>query len=59
MNLFNYIREAKGEVKHVTWPTKKQTSAYTILVIIISVAIALYLGLFDHIFTSIINKFFI
>ncbi len=47
-------------MKKVTWPTKKETTNYTILVIAISIGVALFLGLLDYIFTTgfqlIINK---
>ncbi len=47
-------------MKKVTWPTKKETKNYTILVIGISLAIAAFLGALDYIFTIglelIINK---
>jgi len=59
MNIFDYFRETKGEMKHVSWPTKKQVTAYTVSVVIISIFAALYLGLFDYIFTEIVNRFFI
>lgn len=52
MGLINYIRETKGEMKHVSWPTKSQAIAYTILVIVISLSISAYLGLFDWIFAK-------
>ncbi len=50
--LTNYIVESIAEMKKVTWPTKKETYNYTILVIGISVAIALFLGLLDFLFTE-------
>jgi len=50
--LINYIRDTKAEMKHVSWPTKKQTIAYTILVIVLSIALSVYLGIFDFIFTE-------
>lgn len=59
MKLFDYIRDTKGEMKHVSWPTKAQATGYTILIIIISVIVAAYLGVFDYIFTNIIDRFFI
>jgi len=59
MKLFDYIRDTKGEMKHVSWPTKTQATAYAILVIVISVFVALYLGLFDYIFTQIVDRLFI
>lgn len=37
-------------MKHVSWPTKSQTTTYTVLVIVLSLFIAFYLGLFDWIF---------
>lgn len=58
--LTNYIRESIAEMKKVTWPTKKETYNYTLLVIGISIGIALFLGILDYIFTTgfqfIINK---
>lgn len=52
MSLLQYIKDTKGELRYVAWPTRLQTIVYTILVILISVFIALYLGLFDFIFTT-------
>jgi len=48
--LTNYVKESVEEMKKVTWPTKKETSNYTLLVIGISIAVALFLGLLDYIF---------
>jgi preprotein translocase subunit SecE len=59
MNIFDYIKDTRGEMKHVSWPTRKQIVSYTILIIVVSIAIAAYLGLFDHIFTGIVNRFFL
>ena|SRR3989344_8486965 len=52
MGFLQYIKDTKGELQYVAWPTRLQTIVYTILVILISVFIALYLGLFDFIFTT-------
>ena len=57
--LIQYIRDTRGELKHVSWPTTKQTIIFTILVIAISLVIAALLGLFDFVFTGLLNKFFI
>jgi preprotein translocase subunit SecE len=50
--LINYIRDTRGEMKHVSWPTRTQTVVYTALVILVSIALAFYLGLFDFLFTE-------
>lgn len=45
-----YIKEIKGELKHVVWPGKMQTIHYTIIVVVFSVVVAYFLGLFDLLF---------
>jgi preprotein translocase subunit SecE len=47
----NYIKASIEELKKVTWPTKKETYLYTVLVIVISLVVAAYLGGLDYIFT--------
>lgn len=53
----NYVKDTKGELKHVSWPTRQQTIIFTIIVILISLFVATYLGLFDFIFTKILEKY--
>lgn len=48
----NYIQESIAEMKKVTWPTKKETYNYTILVVGISLGVAIFLGILDYIFTQ-------
>jgi preprotein translocase subunit SecE len=55
--LFNYLRDTRAELKHVSWPTQKQTVMYTALVITISIVTALYLGFFDFAFTRGLDRF--
>ncbi|MFA5000317.1 MAG: preprotein translocase subunit SecE [Patescibacteria group bacterium] len=50
--LTNYVKESVAEMKKVTWPTKKETYNYTLLVIGISIGTALFLGALDFIFTT-------
>ncbi len=45
-----YFQESLEEMKKVTWPTKKETYNYTILVIVISLAVAAFLGILDYAF---------
>lgn len=46
--LFRYLRESKEELEKVTWPTQKQTVRYSALIIITSLALALYFGVIDY-----------
>jgi preprotein translocase subunit SecE len=49
--LTQYIKESIAELKKVTWPTKRETTNYTVLVIGISLALAAFIGLADYILT--------
>lgn len=42
-----FFREVKVELKKVTWPTKKQTTGTTVVVIVFVFVVAAFLGLFD------------
>ena len=47
--LIQYIKDSKEELKHVTWPTKKEVRRHTILVIAVSLGVAAFLGIIDYI----------
>ena len=42
-----FLREVKVELKKVTWPTRKQTVGSTVVVIILVMVIAFFLGAVD------------
>jgi preprotein translocase subunit SecE len=46
-----YLNETKGELKHVTWPTRNQAILFTVIVVVFSIVVAFFLGAFDYIFT--------
>jgi len=54
-----FLREVKHELSKVSWPTKNQTIQYTIVVVAISLATAVFLGLLDFMFEWTLNKFII
>ncbi|MCG2755295.1 MAG: preprotein translocase subunit SecE [Desulfobacteraceae bacterium] len=47
LKALQFLREVKVELKKVTWPTRKQTIGSTIVVIILVMIIALFLGAVD------------
>ncbi|MDP2789357.1 MAG: preprotein translocase subunit SecE [bacterium] len=51
-----YLKETKTELKHVIWPKRSQTIFYTIIVVVLSVVIAYFLGIFDFIFSRGLEK---
>ena len=56
--LGEYLNETKGELKHVTWPSKNQAILFTIIVVVFSLVVAFFLGAFDFLFTMMVKMFF-
>lgn len=48
--LRRFITEAWSELKKVTWPTPAQTRNLTVLVFAVSLAVGVYVFVFDRIF---------
>ena len=52
-----FLKEARIELKKVTWPTRHDTVRYTLAVILLSLAVAAFLGALDVGFTFLLNTF--
>lgn len=57
MMFIDYLRDTKAEMRHVTWPTRKQAVSYTLIVLSISIGTGLFLGLLDFLFAKVIARF--
>ncbi|MEK7174986.1 MAG: preprotein translocase subunit SecE [Patescibacteria group bacterium] len=55
--LTTYLKEVRVELNKVNWPTREETTRYTVLVIVMSLAVAAFLGGLDYIFSWLLNKF--
>lgn len=59
--LIKYIHATIAELRQVSWPTRREAISYTVLVIVISAIVALYVGALDYLFSqgvnSLINRF--
>ena len=55
MSFIQYIKDTAVEMKHVSWPTQKQTTIFTSLVIALSIITAMYLGIFDYVFSKLLE----
>lgn len=54
--MIQYLKEVRAEMRHVAWPTRRQTIVYSVVVVGISLATAVYLGLLDYVFSQIIFR---
>ena len=55
--IITFLKEVNLEMKKVNWPTRKQTIKYTLIIISVMVAVAIYLGGLDFIYTTLLNRF--
>ncbi len=55
--LINYFKDTRAELAYVTWPSRREAIGITLVVVLVSVVTAVYLGFFDYIFSLILTKF--
>ena len=53
-----FVHEVIAELKKVTWPTRQETIKLTIVVIGISIAVGLFVGVLDSLFLSLTGLIF-
>lgn len=47
-----FIKNVSAEMKKVVWPNRETTTLFTIVVIVVSLFVAYYIGLFDFLFQN-------
>lgn len=57
MGVIDYLRDTRGELKHVSWPSRAQTINYTIIVLVISIGTGIFLGFLDFGFSTLLKRF--
>ena len=54
-----FLKEVQLEMKKVNWPTRKETTRYTLMVVGVALAVAVFLGGFDFIFQRLLDYFIV
>jgi preprotein translocase subunit SecE len=54
--MINYFKDVRSEMRHVSWPSRLMVVVYTIVVLGVSLATAIYLGLWDYLFAAILRR---
>ncbi len=52
-----FFEESRQEIRHVNWPTRTEATRLTLIVIVIALGMAVFLGFFDWLFTNLIKSF--
>ena len=50
--LARYLRETRGEIRKVTWPTKQEAWRLTAIVLAVTLASAVFLWFWDTVFSN-------
>ncbi len=53
--LVNFIKESRAELNRVTWPTREAIIGGTMVVILVSLILVIYMGVVDFIVTKILG----
>ena len=48
--IVRYLKETRAELRKVTWPTRQEARTLTTIIVIVTVAMAIFLGALDYIF---------
>jgi len=54
--LIVFLKDVRVELAKVTWPTRRETVHYTLIVMGSSVAVAIFLGIWDALFQWILQN---
>ena len=52
-----YFQESLAELRRVNWPTRKEVVNLTLVVVIFSIIVMVYLGILDGIFSFLMKTF--
>jgi preprotein translocase subunit SecE len=52
-----FFEETRQEIRHINWPTRQEAIRLTGFVVILSVALAVFLGAFDYLFSFLLRTF--
>ena len=52
-----FFLEARQELRHVNWPTRREATRLTAIVIGLAVVLALFLGAFDYLFSFLMKNY--
>lgn len=55
MNVFSYLKEVKIELTKVTWPTRSEALKLTLVILVASLVVGLYVGGLDLLFTNMLG----
>lgn len=53
-----YLKETMAELRKMTWPTKDELMGSTIVVVVVSVIVSVFIGVVDRLLTTAVRAIF-
>ena len=57
--IVRYLREVRAELARVDWPSRRELTGSTLIVLVVLIALALYLGAWDYLFTVSVKRWLV
>lgn len=54
--LTSYLRHVREEFAHIVWPTRRTAIAHTLVVVVIALVIAAWVGVLDYALQSLVSR---
>lgn len=54
--ILTYLKNVRAEMAHVVWPDRMQAVWHTVLIVLISAALALVIAGLDYVFTGVVSR---
>lgn len=54
--LTDYLKHVRIELQHVAWPSTRTAIAHTLVVMLLSASIGLFVGLLDYVFSGAVSR---
>jgi preprotein translocase SecE subunit len=54
-SIANFLKQTRNELRHVVWPTRTRTIAYTIIILVLSLLLGYLLNGFDLGFRALLS----
>jgi preprotein translocase subunit SecE len=53
--LVRYLRQTRGELRKVTWPTREESMRLTAIVLGVTAVMSIFLGVLDFVFANLVQ----
>ena len=57
--IVRYLHDVRAELARVDWPSRKELTGSTLIVLVVLIALALYLGAWDYLFTVSVKRWLV